>query len=91
MFDFNAPNFNLNFVKGTPYYSLGKQRFSHFISSYNFQKRWVKQQVLNLSQSEKQAYFLYLENNARPENRDYLYDPYYNNCATKLRDLQQIF
>lgn len=87
MFDFNAPNFNLNFVKGTPYYSLGKQRFSHFISSYNFQKRWVKQQVLNLSQSEKQAYFLYLENNARPENRDYLYDPYYNNCATKLRDI----
>tara|TARA_B110000091_G_scaffold183775_1_gene202642 strand:- start:874 stop:2058 length:1185 start_codon:yes stop_codon:yes gene_type:complete len=87
MFDFNAPNFNLNFIKGTPYYRLGKQRFGQFIASYNYQKRWMKQQVLNLTQTEKQAFFLYLENNAKPENSDYLYDPYYNNCATKLRDI----
>jgi hypothetical protein len=87
MFDFKAPNFYTNFVKGTPYYRLGKQRFSHFISNYNYQERWVKQHVLNLTQTEKQAFFLYLENNAKPKNSAYLYDPYYNNCATKLRDI----
>ena len=87
MFDFNAPNFYTNFVKGKLNYQLGRQYFIRFISSYNYQKRNVQQQVLNLSQSERQAFFLYLENNATPENRNYLYDPYYNNCATKLRDI----
>ena len=87
MFDFNAPNFYTNFVKGKLNYQLGRQYFNRFISSYNYQKRNVQQQVLNLSQSERQAFFLYLENNATPENRNYLYDPYYNNCATKLRDI----
>ena len=87
MFDFNAPNFYTNFVKGKLNYQLGRQRFNQFINSYNYQKRNVQQQVLNLSQQEKQAFFLYLENNAAPKNRDYWYDPYYNNCATKLRDI----
>jgi hypothetical protein len=87
MFDFNAPNFYTNFVKGKLLYSLGRQRFNRFISSYDDQKRSVKQQVLNLSQQEKQAFFLFLENNAIPKNREYLYDPYYDNCATKLRDI----
>ncbi|MDA9339541.1 DUF4105 domain-containing protein [Polaribacter sp.] len=87
MFDFNAPNFYTNFVKGKLNYQLGRQRFDRFINSYNYQKRNVQQQVLNLNQQEKQAFFLYLENNAAPQNRDYLYDPYYNNCATKLRDI----
>ena len=87
MFDFNAPNFYTNFVKGKLNYQLGRQRFNQFINSCNYQKRNVQQQVLNLSQQEKQAFFLYLENNAAPKNRDYWYDPYYNNCATKLRDI----
>ena len=87
MFDFNAPNFYTNFVKGKLNYQLGRQRFNQFINRYNYQKRNVQQQVLNLSQQEKQAFFLYLENNAAPKNRDYWYDPYYNNCATKLRDI----
>ena len=87
MFDFNAPNFYTNFVKGKLNYQLGRQRFNQFINSCNYQKRNVQQLVLNLSQQEKQAFFLYLENNAAPKNRDYWYDPYYNNCATKLRDI----
>ena len=87
MFDFNAPNFYTNFVKGKLNYQLGRQHFNQFISNYNYQKRNVQQQVLNLNQSERQAFFLYLENNAAPENRDYLYDPYFDNCATKLRDI----
>ena len=86
-FDFEAPNFYTNFVKGKPLYNIGKERFDHFIYSYNYQKRWMKQQVLNLNQQEKQAFFRYLEYNAEPKNKEYLYDPYYNNCATKLRDI----
>ena len=87
MFDFNQPNFYSNFVKGKLLYSLGRYPFEYFLISYQQDKRWVKQQVLNLTQNEKQAFFTYLENNALPQNSDYLYDPYFDNCATKLRDI----
>ena len=89
MFDFNAPNFYSNFTKGKLLYSLGRYPFHYFLESYKSDKRWVKQQVLNLTQEEKKAIFLFLENNATPENATYLYDPFYNNCATKLRDITE--
>ena len=87
MFDFKAPNFYSNFTKGKLLYSLGRYNFEYFLESYKRDKRWVKQQVLNLTQQEKQTFFSYLENNVLPENATYFYDPYFNNCATKLRDI----
>ena len=87
VFDFNQPNFLLNFSKGNMIYSLARYDFKYFLASYKRDKRWLKQQVLNLNQEEKQAYFTYLEKNALPENRNYLYDPYFDNCATILRDI----
>lgn len=87
MFDFNQPNFYSNFVKGKLLYSLGRYPFDYFLASYQQEKRWVKQQVLNLNQDEKQAFFKFLEINALPQNSNYLYDPYFDNCATKLRDI----
>ncbi|WP_341220823.1 DUF4105 domain-containing protein [Polaribacter atrinae] len=87
MFDFNQPNFYTNFAKGNMIYSLARYDFKYFIASYRRDKRWLKEQVLNLSQQEKQRYFKFLENNALPENSNYQYDPYFDNCATKLRDI----
>ncbi|MHB0756784.1 lipoprotein N-acyltransferase Lnb domain-containing protein [Polaribacter sp. M15] len=87
MFDFNAPNFYGNFTKGKLLYKLARYNFSYFLASYKKDKRWVKQQVLNLNQKQQQAFFMYLENNALPKNASYFYDPYFNNCATKLRDI----
>lgn len=87
IFDFNAPNFYSNFVKGKLLYQLGKYDFKYFLYSYDKDKRWVKQQTLNLNQQQKQAYFNFLENNVKPENKSYLYDPFFDNCATKLRDI----
>jgi hypothetical protein len=87
MFDFNAPNFELNFTKGNMVYSLARYEFKYFLASYKRDKRWVKQQVLNLTQPERQAFFIFLENNALSKNKNYNYDPYFDNCATKLRDI----
>ena len=87
IFDFNQPNFYSNFAKGNMIYSLARYNFNYFLASYKNHKRWLKQQVLNLTQVEKQAYFNFLENNALVENKNYKYDPYFNNCATILRDL----
>ncbi|WP_298764342.1 DUF4105 domain-containing protein [uncultured Polaribacter sp.] len=90
IFDFNAPNFYTNFAQGKMYYLLAKYNFKYFLNSYKKDKRWVKQQVLNLNQFEKQDFFNYLENNALKENATYLYDPFFNNCATKLRDISSL-
>lgn len=90
IFDFNAPNFYTNFAQGKMYYLLARYDFKYFLNSYKKDKRWVKQQVLNLNQQEKQVFFKYLEKNALKDNATYLYDPFFNNCATKIRDITNI-
>lgn len=87
IFDYDAPNFYLNFTKGKLLYKLGRYKFKYFLSSYNDGERWVKEQVLNINQEQKQLFFNYLENNSLPQNASYFYDPYFNNCASKIRDI----
>lgn len=87
MFDFNQPNFYANFAKGRMLYKLGRYPFQYFVKSNQEDERWMKQQVLDLTQQERQAFFEFLEKNALPQNASYYYDPYFDNCATKLRDI----
>lgn len=88
-FDFNDPNFYLNFTKGKPLFKLNKEEFSRFLYEYQYFKRWVKEQVLDLSYDQKLKLYNYLENNALPENRYYKYDYLYDNCATKIIEVLQ--
>ncbi len=90
VFDFDAPNFILNFAKGKMLYKLDTGSYGAYKSHYAAQNRWMKEQVLNLTQEDKLAIASYLQNNATPENRAYLYDFFYDNCATKMRDVLQI-
>lgn len=89
-FSFNEPGFYSNFAQGRLEYWLGLARHEQFKASYEYQKRWMKEQVLDLTQEEKQAFFDFLQNNALKENRRYLYDPYFDNCSTKIRDITRI-
>ena len=81
-FDFNRPDFYLNFAKGTPIYSLSRVSFDSFLWTYAQEERWVREQVFALNQEEKQQLFAFLETNYLPQNRDYLYDPLFNNCSS---------
>ncbi|MDT7831918.1 DUF4105 domain-containing protein [Flavobacteriaceae bacterium S356] len=90
VFDFSKPGFYSNFAKGKLEYLLARYPFHNFIRSNQQDKRWVKEQVLDLTQEQKQQFFEFLEHNAKLENAYYLYDPYFNNCATKLRDISRI-
>ena len=87
VFDFNQPNFYLNFARGYLYYKLGVYDYKSFEHHYVYDNRYVHEQVLNLSQGQKQKLFDYLQNNALPGNESYRYDYFYNNCATKMRDV----
>ncbi len=86
VFDFDQPNFYLNFAKGNLLYQLALNDYQRFYQAYVREGRFVYLQELNFDQSQKQAYFDFLEWNARPENRPYYYDYFYDNCATRPRD-----
>ncbi|MBX2828662.1 MAG: DUF4105 domain-containing protein [Flavobacteriaceae bacterium] len=87
VYDFSTPNFYSKFAQGKLLYILDVRRFDRFLKSYKRQNRWVKEQVLNLSEAEKLSFYAFLENNAKVENRSYLYDFLYDNCATRPRDV----
>ena len=86
VFDFNQPDFYLNFARGSNNYLLGAYDYQHFEQSYIDNNRFLHEQLLNLTLPQKQRLYDFLSWNALPENRAYWYDPYYDNCATRVRD-----
>lgn len=87
VFDFNQPNFYLNFTRGHLLYKLGYYDYDLFRDHYISHNRFVHEQVLDLTPEQKQKVIDYLVWNIQPENVNYLYDYFYNNCATKVRDV----
>ncbi|MDG4714300.1 Lnb N-terminal periplasmic domain-containing protein [Winogradskyella marincola] len=86
-YDFDAPNFYLKFARGKLNYLISRHFYSDIFNYYSRENRTINEQVLNLSTEQKQKLFHYLEDNYKPENRKYLYDFFYDNCATKIRDV----
>lgn len=92
VFDFDQPNFYLNFTRGKLLYKLGKGQYERTRQYYEYYNRSIREQVLNLNPEEKQRLVDFLEVNYLPENRDYYYNYIYDNCATKIRDvLEAVF
>ncbi|MRH98954.1 DUF4105 domain-containing protein [Kriegella sp. EG-1] len=89
VFDARGSAFYYEFSQGRMDYMLARSYFSDFIYEYKLENRWVREQNLNLSLEQRNELFLFLENNARPENRIYKYDYLLNNCATKIWDVQK--
>lgn len=91
-FSFATPGFYLKFATGKLPYYLAVEGVGRFVQIYGSEGRNVKAQILNLEQPEVQQIYEYLENNLKPENREYPYDFFFDNCATRERDvLQEVF
>lgn len=86
-FDFSAPGFYMNFVRGKLNYILSVAEYRHFEYDYLMENRWIWEQELNITSGEKQYLFDSLIINYQPENRYYLYDFFFDNCATRIRDI----
>jgi len=86
-FDFNAPGFYTNFLKGKLNYFLSVYDFNHMINNYSYNNQSLYEQVLNLNHEEKIQIFHFLINNSLPENRYYLYDFFFDNCSSRIRDV----
>lgn len=85
-FDFNTPNFYVKFTQGKLLYELSRNSYSNFMYGYEIENRWVKEQVFNFTQKQKNDFFKFLEKNYLPENRYYKYDFLFDNCSTRIPD-----
>ncbi|RZJ66095.1 MAG: DUF4105 domain-containing protein [Flavobacterium sp.] len=86
-FDFNTGNFALRFVKGDLQYFVSVSTFEDFIYNYEYEKRSVFEQVLNLSQAQKQLLYNKLNLVLMSKERFYTYKFIDRNCTTKVADL----
>jgi hypothetical protein len=87
IFDFSTPNFAFRFAKGRLDYMLGSYSYDTFISEYVTEGRAVWSQPLNLTIAEKEKLFSLINENLKPENVKYRYDFFFDNCATRIRDI----
>ena len=87
LFDFNTPGFYVKFIRGKLPYQLGIQRFDAFLNAYIEENRQCRELEINLNEKERLALINFLSVNYLPENREYPYDFFFDNCATRIRDI----
>lgn len=80
-------DFYFNFTMGRLNYALSVSEMPNFMRDYQYEGRGIEEQILDLDSAQKQAVFNFLVWNARPENREYLYDFFYDNCSSRIRDV----
>jgi hypothetical protein len=85
-FAFAGPRLIVDFLHGRMTYWLSVSYLPAVLDSYERENRTIDVQELALDPAAKQALRARLDVNARPENRDYKYDYFLDNCATRVRD-----
>ncbi|MDA7501660.1 DUF4105 domain-containing protein [Chitinophagales bacterium] len=86
-FNFDTPNFTMQFLRGKLLYKLGLANYDRFMRMYSRSQRAVREQVLDLNPEQRQAVYAELMIERLPENRFYKYDFFFDNCATRVRDV----
>ncbi len=92
-FDFDEPYFLAKFVRGRLNYKLSVVRptnnkaYNYFLNYLKNSNRTILETPLLLDSTARQKYFDLLETNSKPENAFYLYDFFFDNCATRIRDI----
>ncbi len=86
LFSFAQENFIVRFVQGRPEYWMEGFDVQPHLRYYVSVNRSVWVQELNFTPTQRADLRDFLEWNERPENRMYRYDPYRDNCSTRIRD-----
>jgi hypothetical protein len=85
-FDFEQPGFLVRFLRGRMLYRLVALPLHGDLRGYDMDGRGVILQWLAIEPERARALAAFLDWNARPENADYRYDYFAENCSTKVRD-----
>lgn len=86
IFDFAQDRFVPRLMKGRMLYSMGADDAQQSLEAYSYFNRTVTLQRLNLTPAQRHSLREFLEWNWLPQNRDYLYDYFRDNCSTRVRD-----
>jgi len=86
-FSFEVPFFYAKFASGKLLYKLSITSYRTFLHEYEYQQRKVVEEKLNLTKEQRQKLFDLLIENYKPENREYQYDFFFDNCATRIIDI----
>jgi hypothetical protein len=89
MFTFDE-KFMLNFVTGTLRFWVDAEPTPPSMAFYRRQGRHIESVTLNLSTEQKIRLVALISENMRPENREYTYEYFRDNCSTRIRDLIDI-
>ena len=87
IFDFNQVDFIPRFLKGQMLYMMAPFQTGPMVDAYAGTGRRIVMQELALTPAQRLALRDYAEWNALPENRDYTYNYFLDNCSTRVRDL----
>ena len=86
-FDFNTPNFVPKFVKGDLQYFAVAHSFHDFMNEYQYEKRSVYEQELNISTTKKQQLFENLNTTLASGDSHYTYKFIDKNCTSMVVDI----
>jgi hypothetical protein len=86
-FDFNTPNFVAKFIKGDLQYFAVVHSFSDFINEYNYDRRSVYEQELNIQHNLKQRLFDDLNTSLTSGESHYTYKFIDKNCTSMVVDI----
>ncbi|MBN2525298.1 MAG: DUF4105 domain-containing protein [Deltaproteobacteria bacterium] len=86
-FNFDDPELRFKYARGFLNYWLSVVRFENFFYHYAQSNRDMWLQTLNLSDEAALEVAHRLEENAKPENRYYMYRHFLDNCCTRIRDV----
>ncbi len=85
-FRFDSSRLIFDFLKGRLTYWLSVSSLPGTLASYERENRGIVLQELALPAAEKRALRDRLDENARPDKREYKYDYFLDNCSTRVRD-----
>ena len=87
LFSFDNENFYLNFAFGRLLYSCGVSRTDLNYYIYQRSNRTFTVHTLDLPPETKLRIKQFADNNVLPENCDYYYHHFKDNCSTRIRDI----
>ena len=86
-FDFNTPNFVMKFIKGDLQYFAVAHSYPDFINQYQYEKRSVYEQELNIPVPLKQKLFDNLNASLASGESHYTYKFIDKNCTSMVVDI----
>ncbi|MDR0472208.1 MAG: DUF4105 domain-containing protein [Treponema sp.] len=87
IFSFERENFFYNFAFGRLIYTCGAVPLEWNIGNYLDTNRDITLYTLDLPREKKEKILRYAEWSIQPENKDYYYHHFRDNCATRIRDI----